>query len=155
MARCGSNCDATLTQVSWSEVQGYAELFSEGVVVDYNITHDDLSLKYNSAGTKVSRTGKQATMIEVTISELRCSDWSRAVYNAWLADKFACGVLTINDSCCSQIVKVNFATVQPDIPSISIDDNSPVNIVFVGLLDKGSNVAGSINTGPENPLILT
>lgn len=155
MSRCGSNCDATLTKVSWGSVSGYASLFSEGVVVDYNITHDDLNLKYSSDGQQVSRTGKQATMIEVTINELRCSDWSRAVYNAWLKDKFECNTLTINDSCCAQIIKVNFATVQPDIASIAVDTNDPVSIVFVGLLDKGSNVAGSINTGPENPLILT
>lgn len=153
MSRCGASCDASLTQVSWSEVSGYASLFSEGVVVDYNITHDDLQLKYNAAGTQVSRVGKQATMIEVTISELRCSDWSRAVYQAWLADKFACGTLIVRDSCCSEIIQVNFATVQPDIPSISIDSNDPNTIVFMGLLDKGSTTAGSVGVG--NQTILT
>ena len=143
MPRCGSNCDASYTQVSWEPVPGYAKLFNEGTLVSFEITHDDLNFKYSADGKETSRSGKQATMITVTITELPCSDWYKAVYAAWKADKFSCGTLVINDPCCS-ITVVNFATVEPDIRNIAVDSNDPVNIVFKGLLDKGTSVAQSI-----------
>lgn len=135
MAQCGSNCDATLTQISWEPVAGYAKLFSEGSLVEFEIEHDDLNFRYSADGSEVSRAGKQATMITVTINELPCSTWYKSVYAAWKADKFACGRLIINDSCCD-ITIVNFATVEPSIRGISIDSNDPTSIVFKGLLHK-------------------
>ena len=43
MARCGSNCDVTHTQVSWEAVPGFAKLFSEGVLVEFEVVYDDLN----------------------------------------------------------------------------------------------------------------
>ena len=135
MARCGSNCDVTYTQVSWEAVPGFAKLFSEGVLVEFEVVHDDLNLKYSADGKEVSRSGKQATQVNVTINELACSSWYKAVYAAWKADKFACGRLVVNDPCCD-ITIVNYATVEPDIRNIAVDANDPVKLVFRGLLDK-------------------
>lgn len=152
MARCGSNCDASYTQVSWEPVAGFAKLFSEGTLVEFAIEHDDLQLKYSADGKTTSRAGKQATMITVTIRELACSDWSKAVFAAWKADKFSCGTLVINDPCCD-ITVINFATAEPNIRNIAIDSNDPITIVFKGLLDKGEGVAASTGVGNETILV--
>ncbi|MDB4461532.1 hypothetical protein N9043_01130 [bacterium] len=145
MSRCGTVCDASLTQVSWTPVSGFATLFSEGTLVEFDIEHDDLNFKYSADGTVTSRTGKQATMITVTVTELACSQWSKDVYQAWLEDKFACGILTISDQCCIDTVVTN-ATVEPSIRTISIDSNDPISLVFKGLLSKPTG-AGSVGVG--------
>lgn len=154
MARCGSsNCDASQVQVSWEPVPGYAGLFSEGTVVQIDIDHPDMQLKYNAAGTEVSRVGKQAREVTVTIRENKCSAWGLAVYNAWANDVFECGSLILNTNCCLGIIKVNFAVVEPNIPDIEVDANNPVEIVFKGILDKAGNYSGGVGIG--NQLILT
>ena len=134
MARCGSNCDASTSQVSWEPVPGYAKLFSDGTLIDIQIEHDDLQLKYSADGQEVSRSGKQAVMATVTIRELKCSSWYKAVRDEWLADKFSCGRLIINGCC--DIFILNFATVEPDYANVEVDSNEPVTVTFKGLLNK-------------------
>lgn len=128
-------CNVSDTVVTFSAIPGSAGLWDEGEVVMYEIDEIDQNEHTDHTGSVIIRSGKNVKMVNVTVNLFPCSEWYKALYNAWMDDTTVCGDLVIDDPCCSTTLVTKCGIKSMGKKPVS-HESVATTVVFRGVLTK-------------------
>lgn len=129
---CGV-CNLALATFVYTAVGGEAPMHDKGDIVSYDIEETEFDEHSSHDGKLLIASYKGSTKVEITLFAFPCSDWYKALYEAWRADKGLCGDIIVNDPCCDVSVFERGRVRKMGKKPVS-HENAAVEIVFTALL---------------------